>query len=502
MKKRILALILTLAMVVPMLIACGADDAKQPAATTPKAGDTTAAPTGTTAPAVTEPDYKPELPEVRYEGEQLVIIHRDPMASTYKEYYLMAEERNGDLLNDAVFKRNTTIEEKYGIEIVNVIDNKTHTAVSTAAQSQSDEYDLAFPQMMNISSLCTSGYLYNLHDLDYVDFSKPYWDSNLDKDTTLYGKLYAMVSDISLMTMLGTRGIIFNRDLAKENNLEDPYDLVHNNQWTLDKLIEMSHAVSEDLNGDQKFDDMDRYGMLTESSNYRYFVVSGGVDIFTFDADGNPVSGFTNEKTIDIIEKWRTVYNDETHAIDYNDLGGTAGAAALDGSKWNYGRQIFARGQILFLQNAASTFNSIADFGMEQEYGILPQPKYDSAQEDYYCMPDYNTTVLVIPSTNDDYERLGILLEDMAYQSSQTILPSYYETVIKIRRAPVPEVAEMLDVIKNSICYHVGMIYNIDADSIIGQASTSGNIASVFKIGEKRMNAQIKKIAEAVQNLP
>jgi len=378
MTKRIISLVLVLMMVL-FAVACGADDAQKPAETTPKTPDTTAAP-GSSAPAVTEPDYKPELPEVKFEGEQLVIVHRDPLANTYKEYYLMAEEITGDLLNDAVYKRNTTMEEKYGIEIVNVINDKAHTAVSTAAQSQSDEYDLAFPQMMNIGSLCTSGYLYNLHNLDHVDFSKPYWDSNLDKDTTLYGKLYAMVSDISLMTMLGTRGIIFNRDMAKENNLGDPYDLVRNNQWTLDKLIEMAHAVSEDLNGDQKFDDMDRYGMLTESSNYRYFVVSGGVDIFTFDADGNPVAGFTNEKTIDIIEKWRTVYNDETHAIDYNDLGGTAGAAALDGSKWNYGRQIFSRGQILFLQNAASTFNAIADFGMEQEYGILPQPKYDSAQ--------------------------------------------------------------------------------------------------------------------------
>jgi hypothetical protein len=90
----------------------------------------------------------------------------------------------------------------------------------------------------------------------------------------------------------------------------------------------------------------------------------------------------------------------------------------------------------------------------------------------------------------------------MAYQSNQTILPTYYETVIKIRRSPVPEVAEMLEIIRNSICYHVGMIYNIDADSLIGQASTSGNITSVFKVGEKRLNAQIKKIAETIQNLP
>ncbi|MBQ8276283.1 MAG: extracellular solute-binding protein, partial [Clostridia bacterium] len=475
---------------------------KTPAVTTPKAGaDTTAAP-DTTVPVSTEPEYKPELPDVKYEGEQLVIVHRDPKATNYKEKYLMAEELTGDLLNDAVYKRNITLEEKYGIEIVNIINDKTHTAISTAAMSQSDEYDLAFPQMRNVSALITSGYLYNLHELDHVDFSKPYWDSNFNEDITLYDKLYAMVSDISLMAMIGTRGIVFNRDLAKEYNLEDPYDLIYNNQWTLDKMIEMAHAVSDDLNGDQKFDDMDRYGMLTESSNYHHFVVAGGIDIFTRDADGNLEAGFTNEKAISIIEKWRSIYNDETHAIDYIDLGGTAGAAALDGSQWRYGRQIFARGQILFFQSAPSTFNTIADFDMEDEYGILPNPKYDKAQERYYHMPDSYTTVLVIPSANQDYDRLGILLEDMAYQSSQTILPSYYETVIKTRRSPVPEVAEMVDIIKNSICYHVGMIYDIDAATIINQASTSGNIASVFKIGEKRLNAQIKKIAEAIHSLP
>ncbi|MBQ8276280.1 MAG: extracellular solute-binding protein [Clostridia bacterium] len=500
MTKRILALLISLLMIVPFA-ACGAEDTgKQPAETTPQIIDTTDAPE--TPPADSEPDYKPVLPEVRFEGDQLVIIHLDPNSSTYAEIYLQAEEITGDLLNDAVYKRNMALEEKYGIEFVNVINSKPHTAISTAAQSQSDEYDLAFPQMMNIGSLITSGYLYNFHEFNHVDFSKPYWDKNFNEDITLYGKLYAAVSDISLMTLIGTRGIIFNRDMAKENNLGDPYDLVKNNQWTLDKMIEMAHSVSEDLNGDQTFDDMDRYGMLTESSNFRYFVVASGIDIFTRDADGNPVAGFMNEKTISVIEKWRTVYKDETHAIDYNDLGGTAGAAALDGSKWNYGRQLFARGQILFLQNSPTTFSKITEYGMEQEYGILPQPKYDANQDEYYCMPDYNTTVLVVPSTNDDYDKLDILLEDMAYQSNQTILPTYYETVIKIRRSPVPEVAEMLEIIRNSICYHVGMIYNIDADSLISQASSSGNITSVFKVGEKRLNAQIKKVAETIQNLP
>ena len=498
MTKRIFALVLVLLMIVP-IVACGADDAKQPAETTPNAGETTAAPA--TTPAATEPEYKPTLPEVRYEGEQLVIVHRSPEEQYYQEIYIQAEERNGDLLNDAVYKRNTTIEEKYGIDIVSVINSSPHEAVNLTAQSQSDEYDIAFPKMKYIASTITSGYLYNLHELNYVDFSKPYWDSNFDEDITLYGKLYAMVSDISLMTMIGCRGIIFNRDLAKDYGLEDPYDLVHNNQWTLDKMIEMAQAVSDDLNGDQVYNELDQYGMLTESSNYKFQVVASGIDIFTLDADGNPVASFMNEKTISVIEKIRSIYKDETHAIDYSDLNGTPGAA-VNGSYWNYGREIFANGQILFVQNGPSTLGQLVEYGMEQEFGILPNPKYDSAQENYYHMPDWDTTVLVVPSTNNDYERLGILLEDLAYQSSQTVLPTYYETVIKIRRAPSPEMAEMVDIIKNNISYHYGLIYNIDAMETIGSAANSGNIASVFKIAEKRLNQQVKKIAEAIAKLP
>jgi hypothetical protein len=220
MTKRIFALILALLMVIP-IVACAADDTGKPAETTRKAGETTAAP-ASTAPAVTEPEYKPTLPDVKYDGTELVIVHRAPDEQYYAEIYIQADEINGDLLNDSVYKRNTIIEEKYGIDIVSIINSSPESAVSVAAQAQSDEYDIGLPKMKNISSLITSGYLYNFHNLNHVDFSKPYWDSNFDKDITLYDKLYAMVSDISLMTMIGTRGIIFNRDLAKENNLEDP----------------------------------------------------------------------------------------------------------------------------------------------------------------------------------------------------------------------------------------------------------------------------------------
>lgn len=67
---------------------------------------------------------------------------------------------------------------------------------------------------------------------------------------------------------------------------------------------------------------------------------------------------------------------------------------------------------------------------MSREF--LSQPKYDSEQEGYYHLPNGSSTVLGVPSTNDDYDRIAILIEDLECYSNQTVLLAYYENVIKI----------------------------------------------------------------------
>lgn len=115
MTKRIAALFLVLVMLV-FPVACAADDTEKPAETTPQVADTTAAPTETDPP-VTEPAYKPELPDVKFEGESLIIIHRASDAQHYKEICLQADDITGDIVNDAVYKRNLAIEENTALTL-------------------------------------------------------------------------------------------------------------------------------------------------------------------------------------------------------------------------------------------------------------------------------------------------------------------------------------------------------------------------------------------------
>ncbi len=491
MFKRLLTAFLVVLMLVP-LAACG-NDTNPPASVTtdPAAATTTAAPE--TEPAGPTPD----LPEVRYEGTELVFVNRPADAQYYNERWLYAEDYTGDLINDSIYKRNVYIEEKYGVTIRTEESNNPADLVSKASSSNDDFYDVMYESFANTGKAALAGQLYNIADFGYVNYDNPWWDSNSVEGLAYNGKLFAVVSDISLMTPVGQRAIIFNRDLAKENNLEDCYELVKNNKWTLDKMIEMATQIYGDLDGDQEQTDADLYGFLVEggSANGSEFFLLGGCGVkFIGVTEEGFEELFMNEKTITIIEKLNTLTSDKTLTRDYYDL-------EAEGSRWTYGRKLFAENHFLFTVASSDVFDEFNSMEMENEYGMVPLPKYDENQAEYYHYLDTLRTCMSIPATNsqDDIERLSVLLEDMAYKSSEEVLTAFVDTVISLRRARVPELGEMVKLIRKSICYDAATLYStLDYRTMLSTALTSGNPASTFasqgNVFKKRLDNVAKKL--------
>lgn len=496
MKKRILALLLT-ALMACSVVACASDSSS----TT----DTTASPTVTTAPADTtaapaETELKPDLPEVRFDGTKLIIIHNPAVQNYYSEPWIYAENINGDIINDAVYKRNMTIEEKYGVDIVSIEDTNPANTAGLASQAQSDEYDLAMCKITHVGLLAPQGMLYNIAEMPHVNYDNPWWDKNSVEGLAINGKIYGAVSDISMMTLSGIRAMIFNRKLIVDYELDDPYKLVKEDKWTLDKLGQMTLAVSADLDGNTIYDNNDRYGMLTEiSSNIKNFVLASGINLTTVDADGNIQIAFMNEKTINVIEKCRAFLLDPVKCIDYSTL-----KSMTSESVYNYGRKLFAADQFLFTQGGAMLFDELNAANMESEYGIVPNPKLDENQDRYYHCPDVHTSMVTVPSGNalEDLERLGILMEELAYQSHKTTYPAYYETIIKLRRAVVPELGEMMDIIKGSVNYELSDQYGIDTVSVINRAFETGSITAAFDAGKKAIEVKLKDLTKKLAELP
>lgn len=97
---------------------------------------------------------------------------------------------------------------------------------------------------------------------------------------------------------------------------------------------------------------------------------------------------------------------------------------------------------------------------MENDYGILPYPKWDEAQTEYYTMVDGSHDILAVPITATNLERTGIITEALSAESYKRVIPAYYETALKTKYARDDESVQMLDMIANSRVFDIGYVYD------------------------------------------
>ena len=93
----------------------------------------------------------------------------------------------------------------------------------------------------------------------------------------------------------------------------------------------------------------------------------------------------------------------------------------------------------------------------EVEYGIVPYPKWDEAQESYN---GYDISAFIsIPSSVGDPEMVGKTLEMLNYYSETLVLPTYYNISLNMKSVRDEESIAMLDLIFNDIYCDAGRTY-------------------------------------------
>lgn len=344
--------------------------------------------------------------------------------------------------------------------------------------------------------------LYNIKEYLYLDYSRQYWDSNAVKELEIAGKLYFVTCDISLNNLDGARFLYFNKDILADHNLQNPYELVYKNEWVLDTFLQMVKSVSVDLDGDGQMTNKDRYGMLTEllsnDGNYLYLLIASGIRYTQNDEDGRPVLSVMNDKTVAVMQKLIDTLGDKNYTMDYQAM-----AEGSDTSGFNhiydYGRSRFAAGQFLFVQNGTNVANQFSN--MDSDYGIVPNPKYDSKQEKYYHKLDFHCTAMGIPVIQDDHERTGIILEYLAWLSNKMVVPAYYEITIKTKRFRDDDASNMLEIVKHSLQYEISDCFSVGIVDMLRTAFQSGNLASEYQKQEKMLKSKLDKAYEQILEL-
>ena len=410
--------------------------------------------------------------------------------------YLQPEESIGEAVNDAIFNRNSQLMDAYNFVFETVAygtDYQQHTKdISALILAGEDAYEMIYGHVVGTCNNALIGDYMDLYTLPYLNFDAPWWPTQSVEEMTLFGRMYTITCSATYSQLASAKVIFFNKDLASQYNLKDPYELVRNGEWTIDTLFELTSGIYQDTNGDGIRDANDRYGYTTIPMQNGFFV-STNTPILAPTEDGGKEIAVMTERTVSLVEKLYSWYYES----------GNVFLTVTDTKDPTYCAGIFAAG------NAAMTFGKLAHASQfyrdsEVSYGILPQPKYDTAQEQYsvFACP----SLFSVPITCQNTELAGLVFEAMTYYGYYDIIPVYYETTLQGKIADAPEDVEMLEIINDALTVSFAYCYDnwegfahFLSGNIMNFSQTSGSkdVASVYAKKEKSALNRLEKCLEA-----
>lgn len=444
---------------------------------------------------------KSEAPVKDFEGYEYRVLTRGESSESNDRWCakdISVEVENGDPLNDAAYKRNIVIEDKYNIKIIGRMSANMLTDAKKSITSGGDDYDIMMGGLSSFSEvLAQGGMLEDLKKIPYLDLPKPWYDQKANEQLTVANKLYVTTCDISTLARDATWVYLFNKKILSDLALDNPYQLVLGGKWTIDKMLEMCKNVSKDLDGDGKMGRGDLYGYAGETENLYYGIVSAGRELIIKDSSDMPVYAGLDDAGLAAFNKLLNMFGDKNvslRAEDWYGKGFDVWLELMDSS--------FTQDKILFFDTNMANVQTYRN--MAADFGIIPSPKLDEAQKDYIS----NITVvwtnsLCIPTTVSNFERTGIITDALAAESLYTVIPAYYDIQLKTKIARDEESSEMLDIIFTGRKYDLGTIYNwggISNKFADAMQRNSPNIVSALESIQERVKSEIQKTVDAYES--
>lgn len=490
--KKIIALGLTLVMTVPFISGCASNPPSKGEETSDNAGGSNAE-TTETIPEKTgySADY---LPGVDYGGYEFRVV-ACPSELSGMHTSIIIEEETGDPVNDAIYRRNRIVEEKYGIKFtqIDALDwAELDSEFQKSVVSGSDDFDLGQMAGGHAFNSVVTGKAVLPKNLPYIDVSQPWYVQGVNEQFTIAGKMFLAYSDECLNLLEQTQCVLFNKKLVDDLLIESPYDFVRNSTWTVDKFFDMAKSAAADLNGDGQMTDTDRYGIVsTHDFFYPNFWVSSGIKPISKDADGLLVFIQNPEKLYNILEKVYEKVNGDGKILFEAHNDAAPSFKGLDA--YNIARRMFSNNQGLFYPSALVSVQELRS--MDTDFGIIPFPKYDEAQEKYYTN-GWDGWIYCVPVTNTDLERTSVIMEALAVESKNLVIPEFLETALHTKYVRDDESLDMLNIIEQNrtMDFSIGIVSKVRMCLVYdGLAQKKNNFASLI---EKDMNQIEKRLEE------
>jgi len=430
------------------------------------------------------------LGERDFEGVTFTIL--DANAHPHLFHNVPEEEFTGDAINDALIHRNLLIEEKFNINIEYVhIPGGASEGTNVLRQSiraGEDSYDMIISRAMggDLATLATQGYLQNLAALPYMSLQSPWWSRLMYQNMQFDGNLFFTMGDIVPVMYQAPFAVFFNKQMMADRGIEENlYELVMNGQWTLDAMERLARDVYQDINmtGAMNLHE-DIFGIITQNNSFTTNGIAAAVGINLSTIENNDiVVNFNTQHVFDRVSRLTDVFQRGTVP---------AGDEIITVT--------FYEGRALFLVHLLES-GMIHLRGMEQDFGILPMPKFNEQQESHISpINPWNGGFVAAPLSADS-ARTAFMMEALSYASYSMVRPQVYEVVLHHRVARDEESARMIDTIIETSYLDLNGIYNWggSTDALYRAIFAGGNLASEMERVEGLIESAIEDFISSVQ---
>ena len=439
------------------------------------------------------------IPEDRYNfgGEELTISVRNDYV-----YEIYADSTSQEGIDPEIYARNQYTEKRFNFKIkalkslcTGKTDGTTHLEdVTLALQKNSFKFDVismwAYQSGKLVKGMNYLDWRLQNGDGSYVipyaaesiAAGEPWWPEKMNTAGNVMGHQYVAISDMCITSMEMAFAIVYNYDMVTNERLAqtvgdgqytDLYQVVRAGEWTLDVLYNLVKDRYHDNPNNAAFgtrDDSDTYGFTFQgAAGLDAFIHSLGFMCIENDGESIP-------------RLWTVGQTLTTAAEDVVRLCTAQGSVRSKAGEDDVVYRFFTDGHTYFTTMKLEALRTATLHGMEDDYGILPYPKLNKDQEQYYTGSDDHFNVLSIPLMIDParYELVGVAMEALAARTHQEVRWAFCDTLLKTNSTRNLQDEEMIDRILDGRVYDLVVYHH--ADLWIDKSYPDGHLHAFLRV--------------------
>ena len=503
---RLVAMLIVLASLLTVIVACDSKESNEGEKETTAAGPET---NSDNEEIVTEQPPPDHIPSNTYNATFNLSILPD----TNSMNYFWVEESTGDAMSESIYTRQKKVENHLGVTVVakkaGSYKDYIPTFKAEVDANTGSVHTLLTHVNTGVNSLITEGYIRDFQEQERINLDEDYWNQDFMDALSLADHYFLGFSDFNI---LYTHVITFNKKMLAQLNFidqgyteEDLYNAVRTGTWTVDRFLELA-TIGHHYDGKGQ----EVVGLSGQQwVPWIGFMQAAGINLVEQNDEGSYVISFFNDANKEKCDRLVEMFKDYSNS-GKGDL--TFPGAGYDGVPQPEHK--FTESRALLALTSTYGLPSITQ-SSDVSFGVLPYPLYDSNQFD----PDEENEshgyrslqwggYLTIPVyLNGADDMVCDTLETLSYYS-ENVKFTFYEKLLGKQVAEAPNDREMLDIVWASVCTDFGQTFSDAAGTLyvfpnVTREDSGKNLASTYesiKSNDKKIKQFIKQVEKKFSN--